>query len=364
MFQVMLMDIQAKTQGQAVSKGATSANTLYPSEKDWINSAASYGDDILWVAPAGDSGNPVYPAALQAPNRRLLSVGAIDCNGRRWPAGAAVSGQRIDLLAPGVNITGAAPSSGPGATLVITSPVNAASGGRQSLDLGVVSGGDAKGRPEAPVVVVQCRLEGTCPSGSISKGGGAPQLCVLQWSSRDRNAVCTALTDSSCSAGVVLAIAAGEKDPEGWEDTVGQYVDDCFTAAVDGPPQVRPAVLLARKSSGARLLALLGTGGKATGLLSVTPAQQAVRTGTSQAAAWVVGAAAHLMARFPICNATDVATAMLDTAALLSADGSRTGRQGPGGLLQVQAAEDWLGQRPCAKQKLPAAPPAFNSAFG
>ncbi len=77
-----------------------------------LKAAVEYAQekDVLVVAAAGnlgDSGNPTpYPAAYPG----VLGVGSIDINGAR--AQDSQTGEYVDLVAPGVKVTGCAPSAG------------------------------------------------------------------------------------------------------------------------------------------------------------------------------------------------------------------------------------------------------------
>ncbi|KAI8469033.1 MAG: hypothetical protein J3K34DRAFT_522504 [Monoraphidium minutum] len=342
---VMLLDVQAKGPGAAEAGGS---RALYPSEQEWIDSAARYRDDMLWVAPAGDGGAPAYPAALTAPGGRLLSVAAVGCLGKRYGSPRA-GGRPPDLLAPGVNITGASPAAGPTATLTLKP---GGGGPKEALTLRVAAAGNAAGRAEAEVALAECTEDGTCGRG---RGGGRPQLCVLAagFSSLSR-AVCAALAEDACRAGLLAVPKVGEADIAAWEEEVAIKAEECAPAYFGSNPSGgRPPVLLAPREAAGRLSAAFEPAAKGLrAALSVNPAQAAVRSGSPQAAAWVAGAAARLMGRYTMCNATDVAQALVTTAALLGPDGGRTGETGRGGLLQVADAEDWLAARPCARAKL------------
>jgi hypothetical protein len=351
----MLMDVQARAPGAAQQgTGAEAGIELYPSEQGWISGAAAFGDDILWVAPAGDAGGPVYPADLAAPSDRLLSVGAVGCAGRRWRTPRAAlsggGGGRADILAPGVDITAAAPANGPVAALALA--------GGDAVALRVAAAGSAAGQLEAGVVLGECSSAGAC----AASGDARLQLCALEaGGSEAPRSVCNALDSTSCPGGLVILAPRAERDLPSWEEEVRSVVGNCGPAA---PLSSRPPVLLAVGADASRLAdALRGgaAGSPPAGLLSVNPSKQATRTGTPQAAAFVAGAAARLMERFPLCNASDTAAALLSTAALLKPDGTRTGARGRGGLLQVKDAEDWLAARPCASA---AAPPGLPGGGG
>jgi len=353
---VMLVDVQAPEPANATF--ADPKIEVYPSELDWFKSAAAFNDDIIWVAPAGDSPTaPAYPAAL-APSvgNRLLSVGAVDCRGKRWPAGV---NSTVDLLAPGVDIAAVVPAPDGRATAVLVA--TAGRGGRkESVTLDVVVAGDARGRPETDVALALCKADGSCPS------GGKSEVCVLSVSGdKAGRATCDILTGGGCKGGVVLVGDGGSALPPA--DAVVRETDGCgqaYAAAVAGGDgggrSSSVPVMLAADDAGARLLALMRQG-KATGKLQLSPPDKQVRTGTPQAAAFVAGGAARLMARFALCSASEVASAMIDTAALLSANGKPTGGRGRGGLVQLAAAEKQLEGRPCSKLKLPTVTPNIRA---
>jgi hypothetical protein len=340
----MLMDVQAKEAAGAVHDAENPRIQVYPSEADWISSATAYADDIVIVAPAGDApGAPAYPAALSsgAPGGRLLAVGAVDCNGRRGPAGAAA---RADLLAPGVDVAGVGPGgSGPSGSLT---PLGAGA----AVALTVVQGGSASGRPETTVPLVACKAEGGCPA-------GAKGLCVLP-AARDAGGrlACDALTAGSCSGGVVVVPAgrgAAAPVPEALKMDIEGCLPRALAADVSGARPRPPVLLTASEADGARLLAAAGAA-DARGKLAVNPASKAVSSGTSEAAAWVAGGAARLMARYPMCPASAVVDALVDTAALLGPDGAPTGKRGRSGLLQLADAEQRLAANACASKKMAA----------
>jgi hypothetical protein len=354
----LLLDMQAKAPGAPAYDPDNPKVLLYPSEADWIASATKFADDIVFVAPTGDAagGAAAYPAAL-SPGAgggagRLLAVGAVDCAGKRWPAGPAA---RADLLAPGVDIAGAGPSgAGPAATL-------APSSGGPPAQLAVAAGGAASGRAETTVPLVACKADGSCPSG----GAAAKAACVLP-AKRDNagRLACEALTSGACGGGVVVVPA--DKSGGLSLELVRMDVDSCAPRAAmaaaaaaaggggaGGAPASHPPVLVATSDAeGGRLLDAARAQG-AAGRLLVNRAPKAVTTGTSEAAAWVAGGAARLMARYPMCPASAVVDALIDTAALLGPDGAPTGKRGRGGLVQLADAEQQLGGKECAGKKLP-----------
>jgi hypothetical protein len=343
--QVMLFDLQATAAGPAVT---SSVGQLYPTEADFLKSSAAYADDALWVAPAGDAaGRAAYPAALSASSSsRLLSVGAVDCAGRRWPAGSSAP---ADLLAPGADVAGvAANGDNPASTLTLD-------GGGGELSLTTLSAGDARARPAADVRIVGCYQNGACPE------GGRP-LCVLPVTGDAAGrAACDAFAAGRCGGGVALIPAGSAALPPA--DALRLLVDGCAPSYGAGVASGgRPPVVMADPAVGARLAALVGAGAKPAGKLLVSPPAEAVRSGTPEAAAFVAGGAARLMARYPVCGASDVAAALVDTAALLGPDGAPTGARGRGGLLQLRDADKALGQRPCAQLKLKAAVPGSSQA--
>jgi hypothetical protein len=368
----VLLDVAARAPGRAVYSQTSPPVQLYPPEAEWLAAAAAYGDDTLWVAPAGDGGAAAsYPAALAVKGDRLLSVGAVGCDGRVWPGGAG----RVDLLAPGVDVVGAVPDGGASATLAIASAAplvgagpsaGAALAGKLALAV-AVPGSAVQGGAEVEVALHACRPGGACPR-------GGRQLCVAPASPADATAVvCSVLGAGGCTGGLLLVPAAPRGAgasaaplPSGAEvraavvacrEMAARYEARSPNAAPQQGAPPPPPVMLAGGANGSALLAaLLARGGTARARLRVVAGQQKARTGTSQAAAWVAGGAARLMAAFPMCGASDVAGALLSTAALLDAAGAPTGRRGRGGLLQLADAEGWLARRPCAGARPPRLP--------
>ena len=387
----VLLDLQAAAPGGNVRDAA--GRELYPSEADWVASAAAFADDLLFIAPAGDGPAPAYPAALggdkstaAAGGDRVLSVGAVDCSGRRWPPpgaeeAAAAAARSVDLLAPGVDIVGATAVAGPQARLTLSAPpapgapssAPARRGAAEAVEVAVA--GDAAGRPETAVAVA------ACPAGASSCPRTGSAVCVLPATKFGAGSeVCALLngaTGGGCGNGIVLVPSSGAELPTAGE--LRRAIADCASWYVEPAQQVlrrRPPVLLAPGASGPRLWTALANARPSAaatmpaaatpqspspplpsrGWLAVNPAEQSKRTGTAQAAAWVAGGAARLMAHFPMCGASDVAAAMIETAALLGADGRPTGARGRGGLLQLHDADAALARRPCAAKKIPAPP--------
>ena len=382
--QVVLVDLQASSPGAATGQ-RDGRPEMYPSEQAWINSAAQFADDMLWVAPVSDAPRvPAYPAALTAPANRLLAVAAVGCDGRKpgigtngQPQQQQQQQQRVDLLAPGLDITAATPVSKTGATLTLS----AVGGGRgDKLALAVVLPGAGAGRPEALLPLAMCK------GGTVGAGSGCPTaagqaLCVLPAAASDTwRAVCDVLSRASgCGGGIIVALAAGSPGPLPDPADLKQALDDCAPvmygansgsgaysgsssggAGGGGSANARPPVLLANGNGDAGRLAAAfqahsgGNSSALAGWLSVYPAQQEQRSGSAQAAAWVAGGAARLLAQYPDCNTSDVAAVLLNTAALLAPDGKPTGARGRGGLVQLADAESALAARSCGAQRSPA----------
>jgi hypothetical protein len=343
----MLMDMQASTEGPSQLEDGAPRRELYPSDSEWIRSAADFADDSIIVAPAGDAckRGPTYPAQITAKDDRLLSVDAVGCEGKRLCGTHTRPGRAPDLLAPGINITGASPAPAQVATLSLA--------GRGSLQLLVASPGSAAGKNAFPVTLATCARNGTCPK----PAGSVRQLCVLQLAYGDiRSSMCTALGENTgCRAGLVVAALEGERDFNGWQAEVAQNVDGCWSSYGSSSAGVKTPVLMATAAQGANLKAAAAAVGSARGSLAVSPALHRTRSGTPQAAAWVAGAAARLMTRFVMCNASSVTKALISTARQL-VNGRLTEQTGRGGLLQVQDAEDYLAKQPCAQQQLLSVP--------
>ncbi|KIZ05253.1 hypothetical protein MNEG_2702 [Monoraphidium neglectum] len=180
-----------------------------------------------------------------------------------------------DLLAPGINITGASPAPAQVATLSLA--------GRGSLQLLVASPGSAAGKNAFPVTLATCARNGTCPK----PAGSVRQLCVLQLAYGDiRSSMCTALGENTgCRAGLVVAALEGERDFNGWQAEVAQNVDGCWSSYGSSSAGVKTPVLMATAAQGANLKAAAAAVGSARGSLAVSPALHRTRSGTPQAAA-------------------------------------------------------------------------------
>ncbi|GBF91555.1 serine protease [Raphidocelis subcapitata] len=327
---------------------------------------ATKRNDMLFVASSGNNGtDPVqwlnYPSAYEG----VLAVGAVNCKNEVMPW--SQKNTRVDIVAPGADIISTYPqsrSSAAGATSGYLSfgnvSLNAAPGaffsGAGSVRAPLADCGYGESKCDAAKGAI-CLVQGRARKGEVDRdgspaNGGAegsvPSTCELVKYCVDQGAKAVVLVPPAEIPGFGPypqdVVAAPNLDCTFSGGTACACWSGGLEKLWDGgkmPPVVAVTIDQADALRGA-----VKAGGAAPAAVETQRMAYRRMSGTSMATPIVSGLAARLWAAFPDCTSHDLRTALQKTALDL---GPRGWDDPSGaGLLQAEAAFDWLQQQPCA----------------
>lgn len=258
--------------------------------------------NILSIAAAGNDGNTrhSYPASYDS----VMSIAAIDSN--KAIADFSQQTDQVELAGPGVDVLSSVPV-GMGLSTTFTAAGNAIE----------ASGMEGSPQGSASGALMDCGLgETTCTDAS-------GKVCLIS-----RGNVSFAEKVQACEAGGGVAAVVYNNEPGMLFGTLGETVTGIPSAGISD-------------TDGAALLGLIGSSAS----LIIESSDYAYFNGTSMATPHVAGVAALVWSHFPSCSASEIRSALNNTAEDLGVAG-RDNAYGYG-LVQAKAAVDYLTTNGC-----------------
>ncbi|TLM79313.1 S8 family serine peptidase [Microbulbifer harenosus] len=259
--------------------------------------------NILSIAAAGNDGNTrhSYPASYDS----VMSIAAIDSN--KMIADFSQQTDQVELAGPGVDVLSSVPV-GMGLATTFTA----------AGDTIEASGMEGSPQGSASGTLMDCGLgESTCADAN-------GKICLIA-----RGNISFAEKVQACEAGGGAAAVVYNNEPGMLFGTLGETVTGIPSAGISD-------------IDGATLLGQIGSSAS----LSIEPSDYAYFNGTSMATPHVAGVAALVWSHFPSCSASEIRTALNNTAEDLGAVG-RDNAYGYG-LVQAKAAVDYLTVNGCS----------------